>query len=460
MALPQLLKRPLGKTFAKLSLAFAATLLMAVPATAQNMLRDAETEALLNDMSAPIIRAAGLEPKNVKIVLLQDKEINAFVAGGQIVYLHSGLITQADSANQVQGVIAHELGHITGGHIIRYGEGAKQATGITILSMLAGIAAAAAGAGDAGMAAMALGQQAAMSSFLSFTRTQESSADAAGAKYLSGAGITGKGSLEFFKKLQNQEYRYAIPQKDSYNRTHPLSGERIEALRGDYETDAAWSKAPDAAIEARFQRAKAKLVGYVEDPARTLKIYPERDQSVAAHYARAYAWHKSAYPDKALTEVNALSASLPNDPYVLELQGQVLLESGRPKDAIAPLRRALELSNNQPLIAGTFGHALIATEDSANFPEAVRVLKNAVARDNDNPFAWYQLGVVYQQQGDEPRAALAAAERYNLEGQHKWALPNAETAMAGLPAQSADWLRAQDIAMVAREEIKRDKKRK
>lgn len=435
-------------------------LMLSVPAQAQSILRDAETEQLFADMSAPLIQAAGLDPKNVKVVLINDPEINAFVAGGQIVYLHSGLITNADSANQVQGVIAHELGHITGGHILRYEEGAKKALGIQLLSMLAGIGAAVAGAGEAGMAAMALGSSAATASFLSHTRTQESSADAAGADFLNKAGITGRGSLEFFKKLQNQEYRYAIAQDHSYNRTHPLSGERIAALTQVYEKAPAWDKPSDPAIEARFKRVKAKLYGYVTEPQRTLVAYPERDKSAAAHYARAYAWHKDAYPDKAMAEVAALDQILPNDPYVLELKGQVLLETGRPKEALDPLRRAVQLTNNQPLIAASFGHALIATEDPANFEEATRVLKAAVAKDNDNPFAWYQLGLVYGQQGDEPRAALATAERYNLMAQHRLALPNAEIAMAGLPEHSADWLRAQDIAMVARAEIARDKRRR
>ena len=169
------------------------------PAAAQSILRDAETEALFKDMSRPIIEAAGLRPENVDIVLVNDSTINAFVAGGQIVYIHSGLIQAADNANEVQGVIAHELGHVTGGHVIRYNQGAAVATGITVLSLLLGVAAVAAGAGEAGAGIMAAGQQAAMGKFLSFLQSEESSADQAGANYLSGAGVSGKGSLSFFK---------------------------------------------------------------------------------------------------------------------------------------------------------------------------------------------------------------------------------------------------------------------
>lgn len=434
--------------------------LFARPAAAQSILRDAETEALLDDMSRPLIAAAGLDPRNVKVVIINDREINAFVAGGQIVYIHSGLIAAADNTNEVQGVIAHELGHVAGGHVVRFSEGAKAATGISIVSLLLGAAAIAAGAGEAGMGILSAGQQAAMGKFLAFTRTQESSADQAGASYLSKAGISGQGSIAFFKKLQNLEFRLGIPQEDSYARTHPLSGERVSILEGQYRADPAWNAKTDPALESRFQRVKAKLVGFVSEPATTLRLYPEGNNGEPSRYARAYAWHKSAYPDKAQAEVSALLAMRPHDPYYLELEGQILLESGRPLEALAPLREATLRTGNAPLIAALFGHALIATEDPANFAEARRVLRAAVARDNDNPFAWYQLGVVYEREGDRPRAALATAERYNMIGQARLALTSAQVAMSGIPEGSADWLRAQDIALVSQAQVEQEKRRR
>jgi len=433
------------------------------PVAAQSILRDAETEALFQDMMDPLLVAAGLQPGQVRVHLLGDRSINAFVAGSQDIYVFSGLIEAADSAEEVQGVLAHELGHVMGGHAIRVNEGAKAATGISLLSLLLGAAAVAAGAGDAGMGIMMAGQQAALGKFLAFSRVQESTADAAGAQYLSKAGISGRGSLAFFKKLQNLEFRYGVKQDDdqAYGRTHPMSGDRIQTLREVYVVDPAWEKPADPGIEARFQRIKAKLSGYIADPERTLRKYPESNTSIPARYARAYAWHKSAYPEKALTEVEGLLASNPDDPYFLELEGQVLLESGRPKEAIPALRKAVTGSRSQPLIAATLGHALIATEDPANFPEAEQVLKTAVALDNQNPFAWYQLGIVYANKGDQPRAALASAERYSLEGgQASLALRNADMAMQGLPEGSPDWIRAQDISLVARAEVERERKRR
>lgn len=447
--------------FARLILAALLIIsLSARPAAAQSILRDTETEAFFDDMARPLVVAAGLDPRSVRVVLVGDPSINAFVMQGQAVYLHSGLIRAADNVEQVQGVVAHELGHITGGHAVRFSEGMAAATGITIMSLLLGAAAAAAGAPDAAMAIMAGGQQAAMGKFLAFSRTQESSADQAGASFLYKAGISGKGSLEFFRKLQNQEYRLAIPQTDSYDRTHPLSGERIAALETLYRASPAWNKPPDPAMEARFQRIKGKLTGYMEEPPQVMRLYPETDSSVAAHYARAYAWHRSAYPDKAMKEVDALIATDPHDPYFLELKGQILLESGKPRQALPPLREAVQRSGSKPMITAMLGHALIATEDPANFDEARRILKLSVARDNENPFAWYQLGLVYDREGDRPRAALATAERYSLQGDYGPALMNAEVALRGLQRGTPDWIRAQDIAMVARNEGQEERKRR
>nr|WP_262408233.1 M48 family metalloprotease [Sphingopyxis sp. OPL5] len=433
------------------------------PVAAQSILRDAETEALLQDMMDPLLVAAGLQPGQVRVHLLGERSINAFVAGSQDIYVFAGLIDAADSAEEVQGVLAHELGHVMGGHAIRINDGAKAATSISLLSLLLGAAAIAAGGGEAGMGIMMAGQQAALGKFLAFSRIQESTADAAGAQYLSKAGISGRGSLAFFKKLQNLEFRYGVKQDDdqAYGRTHPMSGDRIQSLREVYVVDAAWAKPADPAIEQRFQRIKAKLQGFISEPERTLRKYPESNTSVPARYARAYAWHKSAYPQKALAEVEGLLATAPEDPYFLELEGQVLLESGRPKEAIPPLRKAVANSRSQPLIAALLGHALIATEEPANFPEAEEVLKTAIALDNQNPFAWYQLGIVYANKGDQPRAALASAERYQLEGrQAMLALRNADLAMQGLPEGSPDWIRAQDISLVARAEVERERKRR
>jgi predicted Zn-dependent protease len=455
---------PLARVVRMVMLAIMLSMSAVRPAYAQqrdsgpSILRDTETERLFKDMARPLIVAAGLDPNSVSVVLLNDPEINAFVATGQTVYVQSGLLEATDNVNQLQGVVAHELGHVVAGDAIRSESGAKAATGISLLSLVLAAAAIAVGAGDAGMGIMMAGQRAAEGQFMAFTRGQEATADASAVRFLSKAGVSGKGILDFFGKLQNQEYRLAIYSKDSFDRDHPLNSERIEALGQTLKTDPAWAKPTDPQLEARFQRVKAKLMGYV-DPKLAVTKYPERDQSVPGHYARAYAYHLGGYPDKAQAEADALLATDPHDPYFLELKGQILLEDGKPADAIVPLREAVQRSNEAPMIAAMLGHALVATEDAKNFVEAKQILKVAVAKDNEDPFAWYQLGIIYDREGDVARAALATAERSNLENQPKMALASAQVALKGIPPGTPDYLRAQDIAMVSKAELaKTDKK--
>ncbi|MBO9622155.1 MAG: M48 family metalloprotease [Sphingomonas sp.] len=440
---------------------FCLSCFAASPAMAQSILRDAETEALLADMARPLAQAAGLSPANFRVVLVQDKSINAFVAGGQIVYIHTGLLDAADTANEVQGVIAHEIGHIVGGHAVMQNDGGY--TKISILSLLLGAAAMAAGAGDAGAGILMMGQRAAIGKYLAFSRVQESSADAAGSRFLITAGMSGRGMLSFFDKLTAEMHRYGYyttdPEVDPFAQTHPMSAERVETLKADLQKAPTWTKPLDPAIEARFKRVQAKLRGYVNEPEATLRLYPPSNNSVAAHYARAYAYHKSGYPDQAAAETAALVKSDPHDPYFLELEGQILLESGKPAEALAPLREATQRSNNQPLIAATFGHALLATEDDSHLAEAEAILRQAVARDKENPFAWMQLGTVYERKGDEPRTALATAERANMMGDARTALVSARSAMAGLPQGSSDWVRAQDIMMVSQTAMEEEKRK-
>ena len=265
-------------------------------------------------MSAPLVRAAGLDPRNVRVVLIGDPTINAFVAGGQVVYVHSGLILAADDANQVQGVIAHELGHIAGGHVTRFGDGAKAATGISLVSLILGAAAMAAGAGSAGAGIIAAGQQAAQGSFLAFTRVQESSADAAGASYLNAAGITGHGMLDFFRKLENQELRAGIAQTDSFNRSHPLSGERIAFLTSTLQMAPAWNRPSDPKLEARFAEVKAKLAGFLQDPRQTLREYP----------------HNEEHPRRALRARLRVSPARPDRPSARRNEGAARRRAGQP----------------------------------------------------------------------------------------------------------------------------------
>lgn len=445
-------------TIALAAVALIFMQLWGAPARAQSLLRDAETERFMADIAAPLEKAAGLDPRAVHIGIVGSDEINAFATLGQNVYFYSGLLIAATDVRQVQGVLAHELGHVAGGHAVRFDEGAGPATNITLLSLLVGAALIAAGAGEAGMASMMAGQQAAMGKFLAFSREQESRADQAGARYLNAAGVDGTGMITFFEQLRGQEYRLAIPQDNAYNSTHPLSGERIAALEAVLKRSPAWGKGADPALQARYQRIRGKLIGYMSDPAETLKTYPPSDTSPAAHVARAYAYHKEARPELALAELTDLLKTEPNDPYLLEMEGQIQLESGQIDAAIPPLRQAVAGTNGNPLIASMLGHALVISgernNDQAKLDEAERVLRDAVRRDEDNPFAWIQLETIYERKGDQPHLALATAERLTLTQENpRAALNSALVASQGLPHGTPEWMRAQDLAQAARNRL-------
>ena len=227
------------------------------------VLRDTETEAFLNDISAPLAKSAGLAPGALKVVLLQDPEINAFVAGGQTIYIQSGLIEAADNANEIEGVIAHELGHIEGGHVIRNDEGARPAGRVALLSLLLGAAAIAAGAGDAGMAVLTAGQQVAMSNYLAFSRGQEGSADASAVRHLNEAHLSGKGMISFFGKLRQEEYRLSpsYTNVDPYAQTHPMTADRQMALEADLKKSPWWNTPIDPAKQARFLQDQGQARG-------------------------------------------------------------------------------------------------------------------------------------------------------------------------------------------------------
>jgi predicted Zn-dependent protease len=442
--------------------------ILAPAARAQSLLRDAETEAFFRDIGTPLMQAAGLDPRAVSIGLIGSPDINAFATLGQSIYFYSGLIVAADDVLEVQGVLAHELGHVAGGHAVRFNEGVQPASNISILSLVVGAALLAAGAGDAGMAAMMAGQQAAQGKYLAFSREQESRTDQAGAQYLEKAGVDGTGMIAFFKQLQGQEYRLAIPQDNSYNRTHPLSGERIAALEFVLQKSPHWGKGADPALQARYQRIRSKLIGFVSEPRDTLKAYPLSDTSPPARVARAYAFHKMADSSRAVAEVEALLAKTPNDPYLLEMKGQILLESGQVDEALPPLRQAVSAAGREPLIEAMLGHALVQSAERSNnpatFAEAEKVLRTSLARDDENPFAWLQLETVYERRGDKPRLALATAERLTLTGGSPIAALNAATvASQGLERGTPEWIRAQDIVQLSKnraEDEKRDKGRR
>ncbi|MBM3568931.1 MAG: tetratricopeptide repeat protein [Alphaproteobacteria bacterium] len=428
-------------------LALLSGMLPHQPATAQrtvSLIRDAEIEDTIRAYAAPVFAAAGLESASVSVHLIGDPALNAFVAGGQRIFVHTGLLMSGETPAQVIGVLAHETGHIAAGHLARAHDAMRGAAAAMIAAMVLGAVAVAAGAGDAGVAAVIGGSSMAERGFLAFSRTQEASADQAALSYLERTQQSARGLVEVLQKLGDQEALQSSRQ-DPYIRSHPLSRDRMNFIEGHIARSPYSDAPPRPEFVERHARMRAKLFGFLDPPARTLRRYPEGDVSLPARYARAIAHHRAGRTAEALAEIDALVAAHPGDPYFHELRGQIRMESGDPKGAVPDYREARRLAPKSALLASDLGKVLIATEDDANIKAAVEHLVFATRGDPTDPQAWYHLSVAQGRTGEIGLANLASAERALLQGQYVQAREMARRAMGRLSEGSPGWLRAQDL---------------
>lgn len=417
-----------------------------------SLIRDSEIENTIRDYATPLFAAAGLFPENIRIYIVNSDDINAFVAGGQNLFLNTGLLVRADDPTQVMGVIAHETGHIAGGHLARLQEELRSASIAQILALVLGAAAAAA-SGEAGVAAGVGvgGGEMARRALLNYSRTQEQAADQAGTKYLDRIGQSSRGMLGILEKLSGQEMLLTARQSP-YVRSHPLTSERLSFVR-EHLAHSPYADAPTPpGFDMRHKRMVAKLHGFQQQPGRTLMIYPETDTSVPARYARAIAYYRTPDMPRALTEINALLADFPEDPYFQELKGQMLYENGRPAEAAEAYSKAVALKPNAPLMRVAHAEALLALNQENLTRSALAELQEAMRQEPEFSRGWRQLAVAHGRLGDIGMAALALAEEASLLGRKRDARQQAQRSQALLPVGSPGWLRAQDIENAARKE--------
>ena len=416
------------------------------------VVRDAEIEQLLREYTQPILRSAGLAQQNVQVVIINDRSFNAFVADGRRIFVNGGALMESETPNQIIGVLAHETGHIAGGHLARMREAMASATTQSIIAMLLGagalVAAGRSGGADlgqAGAAAIAGPTMAIQNMMIGYMRAQEEQADRAGVKFLTGTGQSPKGMYDTFKRMADQvlyQVRYINP----YLQTHPLPSERVAALEGLAKASPYWDHKDPPALQARHDLMRAKLYGFIERPDGVARRYPPSDTSLAARYARAISAYRFSDPRVALGQMEALIQAQPQNPYFYELKGQALLEAGKPGEAIAPLRHAVQLAPNPALIQIMLGQALIATRDRAHVDEAIPMLQAAVLREPDTPDAYGQLAMAYGQKNDLAHADLASAQAAFMRGDIKTAREIAARAKARFPVGSPGWVKADDLA--------------
>jgi predicted Zn-dependent protease len=417
------------------------------------IIRDAEIEQLLRDYAQPILRAAGLAKQNVKVVVLQERSFNAFVMDGRHIFINAGALFDAKTPNEVIGVFAHETGHLAGGHLQRLREQLASAQTASIIALLAGLGAAVAGAragaggADIGAAAILAPQSAIMRSMLAYVRTQEDQADHAGVKFLNATGQSPRGMVELFKRLSNESLfnsRYIDP----YMQTHPMPADRVAALETIARTSPYWDRKDPSELQLRHDMMRAKLSGFLERPDTVARRYPANDHSLPARYARAISAYRHSDLRQAVAQIDTLIQAQPNNPYFYELKGQALLEGGRPSEAIAPLKHAVQLSHNNALIEIMLAQALNATGSPKLSEEAVALLRSAIMREPETPNAYSQLAVAYGRKGDLAHADLASAQAAFARGDIKTARQLASRAKTRLPVGSPAWVRADDIVNV------------
>lgn len=443
------LAAPLGRLArtAAAALAAAGVLASASPASAQSAIRDTEIEEIIRGWSEPVFVAMGLEPDEVQILLIADPELNAFATRGRIMGLNTGLITRTRNPNELLGVIAHEAGHIKNRHTLRDG---AQSAGMQpfLMTMALGALAAVAGAPDAGAALMVSSQYFGTLSALRYMQSQEGEADVTAARALERAGESGKGLVDFFENFRSQEV-FSEARRFPYFRSHPLSGQRIEALRRPVEAASSYGRRDSPERMAQHAIVLAKIHAFMDPPNQTLRDYPASDASYPARYARAIGLFKNGQTDPALEAVDALIAEQPDNPYLWELRGQILFEEGRPADSLESHQRSVQLKPDAPLLRINLAHALIETNDVARLDEAVDQLKRALAVEKDNTMAWRLISQAYASQGKEGEARLASAEYWFALGRIEQATQFALRARDMLDRDSMEWRRAMDIVLAS-----------
>lgn len=438
--------------------AIALVAVMPQRAHAQNLplIRDTEIEALLNDYARPIFKVAGLGSARVQVRIVKNDNFNAFVLDGRNVFVHTGTLMQANTPNEVIGVLAHETGHIAGGHMAALRARIAKDQTRALLTQIIGIGAMVAGGvagGDTGRDVMGGGQavlqggnEVIMRGILSERRSQESAADQAGLKYLNATKQSGQGMLVTFERFQQQEY-ISDQYKDPFVRSHPVATDRLARLRKLVEASPYANQKDPAELQLRHDLMRAKLAGYLERPDIVFNRYPSKDTSQPARYARAIATYfrgGNGALESALSQMDTLIHDQPRNGYFYEVKGDLLMRTGKMREAIPFMRQALKLAPDSPLIRVQLAIALQQTEDPALINESVTLLRKSLI-DDQNAQAYRMLASAYYKQGKGPEADAMTAQAYFLEGNLKQSQIFAKRAQSKLRTGSPEWIKNDDI---------------
>lgn len=429
-------------------------MLLALPAHAISVIRDAEIERSLREIAKPVLRAAGLGANSIRILVINDSSLNAFVVDSRHIFVHSGLILKLQRPEALQAVLAHEIAHIANGHLVRRAGNARTANRVAAIGFALSVAAAAKGEGEAAIGLAAGTQSSAQRVFFKHTRAEESSADQSALRYMASAGIDPTAMNDVLDIFRGQEALRSSRQ-DPYARTHPLTKDRQRAVKGYAAAYQTRARATPPEISYWFKRMDAKLEGFLRNPRATLRKREAKGKDEIATLRRAVALHRQPQPKKALAEMGRLLQMRPRDPYYHELRGQILLESNNAGAAVQSYRNAVSLGGNDPLLLAGLGRALLAVNSKASTGEALRVLGAARGRDPGDPSMLRNLALAHAKNGQNAMASVATAERYLVIGRFNEAQLHAKRALGALPTGSRGALRAQDVLSIAKTAARR-----
>jgi predicted Zn-dependent protease len=416
-------------------------------AAAPALVRDVEIETLLQDYTAPLFRAAGLGKGAVDVYLVNNNSFNAFVSGRRM-FVHTGAIVTSESPNELIGVLAHETGHIIGGHNARLRDRVDKAGILAALSILAGAGAIAFG-GEAGRnagPALALGGQSAiLRDFLAYKRSEEAAADNSAVTLLNATKQSSAGMLRTFERF-SQNLLFSGDRVNPYMQSHPMPNERIALLEDIARKSPYFDQKDPAALQLRHDMARAKIVAYSGNGGQLQSVFRNDPQGAAARYGLAIALFLRGSNSEALPIIDRLISEQPKNPYLHEMRGEMLLRGGNPREAAASFRRAIELDRTKSgLLRVMHGHALLETGDRASLDKALIEIKAGIGRDPTSPRGFGLLARAYGMTGQPDLARAAAAEEAFYTFRFKEAARLAKLAQPKLKTGTPEWLRMQDI---------------
>ncbi|MFQ6729709.1 MAG: M48 family metalloprotease [Alphaproteobacteria bacterium] len=422
-------------------IAFLLAVFFMIPAHAVSMINDTETEKLLADLIQPLANAAKIPDGRLKIHIVDDDDFNAFVSGGEDVYIYTGLLKQIKTPNALQAVVAHEMGHMLGGHTAQMADRLSAEMKRTMLIQALGVGLMVAGGNPSlGAGVLAGSSGIAQQSMLAFTRDEERIADNMGVNLMIDAGQNPNGFVTVFEQMR--DLTGELESKINPNRiNHPLTNERLNNVKSQIKQSDI--KNTHTAQPDEYEMVRAKLIGYLDNSKSVLAKYPYTDKSSPALYARAIANMRNGNLDGAKMGVQTLISRMPDNPYMYELMGDIEYQFGHYDDSVRAYEQALKLTKNAPQIQTALALVLTERKKPNDDTRAIELCKASLLSE-PTAFTYWVLARAYGD-NDNGRSAWAMAEYYHMNKKEDEAKKYAKIAQKHLKKTDPEYIKAGEL---------------